>query len=72
MGKGADSILSFTGLFAPVDLETAVWAGLKVHELINDTSLRIGDYEAVQKAAIDPYVAIRDGYAQRRKKAVQE
>lgn len=72
VGKGADSVLSFTGILSPVDLEVPVWAGLKTHELVNDTSFRIGDYEAVKKAAIDPYIAIRDGYAQRRKKAVQE
>jgi phospholipid-binding lipoprotein MlaA len=72
VGKGADSFLSFTGILSPVDLETAVWAGLKTHEIVNDTSLRIGVYEGIKDAAIDPYVAIRDGYAQRRKKAVQE
>jgi phospholipid-binding lipoprotein MlaA len=72
VGKGADSFLSFTGILSPVDLETAVWAGLKTHEIVNDTSLRIGVYEGVKEAAIDPYIAIRDGYAQRRKKAVQE
>lgn len=72
VGKGADSFLSFTGILSPVDLEVPVWAGLKTHEIVNDTSLRIGVYEAFKKAALDPYVAIRDGYAQRRKKAVQE
>jgi phospholipid-binding lipoprotein MlaA len=72
VGKGADSFLSFTGILSPVDLEVPVWAGLEAHELVNDTSLRIGDYEAAKRAAIDPYIAIRDGYAQRRQKAVQE
>jgi phospholipid-binding lipoprotein MlaA len=72
IGKGADSVLSFTGILSPVDLEVPVWAGLKTHEIVNDISLRIGDYERLKEAAIDPYIAIRDGYAQRRKKAVQE
>jgi phospholipid-binding lipoprotein MlaA len=72
IGKGADSVLSFTGILSPVDLEVPVWVGLKTHEIVNDTSLRIGVYEGIKDAAIDPYVAIRDGYAQRRKKAVQE
>lgn len=35
-------------------------------ETINRTSLRIGDYEALVEAAIDPYVAVRDAYAQYR------
>jgi phospholipid-binding lipoprotein MlaA len=72
VGKGGDSVLSFTGILSPVDLEVPVWAGLKAHEIVNEISLRVGDYEAIKEAAIDPYVAIRDGYAQRRKKAVQE
>lgn len=72
IGKGADSFLSFTGILSPVDLEVPVWVGLKTHEIVNDISLRIGDYERLKEAAIDPYIAIRDGYAQRRKKAVQE
>ena len=72
IGKGADSVLSFTGILSPVDLEVPVWVGLKTHEIVNEISLRIGAYEAIKEAAIDPYIAIRDGYAQRRKKAVQE
>ncbi len=72
IGTGADSVLSFTGILGPVDLEVPVWAGLKTHEIVNEISLRIGDYERLKEAAIDPYIAIRDGYAQRRKKAVQE
>jgi len=39
--------------------------------MINNTSLRIGDYEALLEAAIDPYVAIRDGYIQYRMKEVK-
>jgi phospholipid-binding lipoprotein MlaA len=72
IGKGGDSVLSFTGILSPIDLETAVWAGLKSHEIVNETSLRIGAYEGIKDAAIDPYIAIREGYAQRRKKAVEE
>lgn len=72
VGTGADSVLSFTGIFGPVDLEVPVWAGLKTHEIVNEISFRIGVYERLKEAAIDPYIAIRDGYAQRRKKAVQE
>jgi len=35
-------------------------------EKVNKTSLSIGEYEALQKAAIDPYVAMRDAYIQYR------
>ena len=39
---------------------------------MNDTSLRIGDYESLKEAAIDPYTAIRDAYVQYRQKKVKE
>lgn len=41
-------------------------------EAINDTSFRIGDYEAIKKASLDPYVAIRNGYIQNRQKLINE
>jgi phospholipid-binding lipoprotein MlaA len=46
--------------------------GIFAYEELNDTSLRIGDYEDLKKAAIDPYISIRDAYAQNRKKKVEE
>ena len=33
---------------------------------VNDTSFRIGDYEALKNAALDPYEAFRDAYIQSR------
>lgn len=44
---------------------------VSVYEKVNDTSLRIGDYESLKEAAIDPYVALRDAYAQYRQKMVE-
>jgi phospholipid-binding lipoprotein MlaA len=44
---------------------------VSVYEKVNDTSLRIGDYEFLKEAAIDPYVALRDAYAQYRQKMVE-
>jgi phospholipid-binding lipoprotein MlaA len=38
---------------------------------VNSASLRIGDYEFLKEAAIDPYVALRDAYAQYRQKLVE-
>ena len=43
-----------------------VTIGLYAHETVNTTSFHLGDYEALKAAAIDPYVAIRDGYVQHR------
>ncbi len=42
-------------------------AGIKSYDTVNGTSLRIGDYEDFKKAAIDPYVALRDAYYQYRR-----
>jgi len=47
------------------------WLGTKSLETVNDTSLRIGDYESLKDAAIDPYVAFRDAYIQYRLKKVK-
>ena len=41
------------------------------YEKVNAASFHIGDYEAIKSAAIDPYVAIRDGYIQYRMKSVK-
>ena len=45
-------------------------AGTRGYDMVNDTSLKIGDYESLKGAAIDPYVAIRDAYVQSRLKKV--
>lgn len=42
-----------------------------VYEEVNAASLRIGDYESLKNAAVDPYVAFRDAYIQYRQKSVQ-
>jgi phospholipid-binding lipoprotein MlaA len=45
--------------------------GVSAYEIVNVTSLRIGDYESLKEAAIDPYVAVRDAYIQYRLKKVK-
>ena len=46
--------------------------GIKAGEMINDTSLRIGEYESLKDAAIDPYSAFRDAYLQYREEKVRK
>jgi phospholipid-binding lipoprotein MlaA len=46
--------------------------GLDVLDIINRTSFRIGDYESLKKAALDPYVAIRDAYIQNRRMQINQ
>ena len=43
---------------------------LYAHWMVNDTTFHLGEYEIFKEAAIDPYVAMRDAYAQNRKKKV--
>ena len=47
------------------------WPGTKSLQMVNETSLRIGDYESLKDAAIDPDVAFRDAYLQYRLKKVK-
>jgi phospholipid-binding lipoprotein MlaA len=49
-----------------------VWTAVRGYQAINDTSLQIGDYEAIKEAAIDPYVSVRNAYIQYRQKKVEE
>lgn len=43
-----------------------------IGEVVNDTSFRIGDYEAIKEAAIVPYEALKDAYIQNRNKKIAE
>jgi phospholipid-binding lipoprotein MlaA len=45
---------------------------ITAHEKVNYFSFHIGDYETLKKAAIDPYIAMRDAYVQYRKKLLEQ
>ncbi len=47
-------------------------AGVTALDKVNAVSFRIGDYETLKSAALDPYVALRDAYIQMRRKQVKE
>jgi phospholipid-binding lipoprotein MlaA len=76
---GPSSPRDSVGLVGDYFLDPLFWAvkdwyvsaAIKTGEVVNTTSLRIGDYEALKDAAIDPYVAIRDAWVQHRKKKVE-
>lgn len=53
-------------------LTTAESAGANGVRVVNATSFRIGTYESLKAAALEPYVAFRDGYIQYRLKMVSE
>ena len=68
VGLVGDSFLTPVNYVDPWELST----GIKVYDSINAASFRIGDYEALKQAAIDPYAAIKDAYIQNRIKKVKE
>ncbi len=45
---------------------------VKTAEVTNDTSLHLGDYEALKKAAIDPYDSFKDVYYQYREEKIKK
>ncbi len=52
--------------------DIAVSIAIRVGETVNETSFRIGEYEALQEMALDPYVALRNAYIQNRNKLIAE
>ena len=41
-------------------------------EIVNNTSLRIGEYEALKEASLDPYIAMRDAFYQYRLSQIEK
>lgn len=68
LGKLPDAVLDPFFWYANLTLSLSLRGG----EAVNDTSFRIGDYEAIKKASLDPYVAIRNGFIQNREKLIDE
>ena len=56
--------------WVPVDTWTSI--AIRAGEAVNETSLRIGEYEALKEAALDPYIMIRNAYVQNRNKLIAE
>ncbi len=46
--------------------------GLRAFSAVNKTSLTIGEYEDFKRAALDPYIAMRDAYFQYRQNKIRE
>ena len=44
--------------------------GISSYKTLNNTSLKIGDYEALKEASIDPYLSMRNAYLQYQQKKV--
>jgi phospholipid-binding lipoprotein MlaA len=78
---GPSSVRDGTGKLGDTFLDPLWWyfrddlwvsLGIRAGETVNDVSLRIGEYEALKEAAIDPYVMLRNAYVQNRIKLIAE
>jgi len=68
VGMVGDWFLDPVWYVEPFEAYLTLWS----LENVNETSFRIGDYESMKEAAIDPYIAIRNAYMQNRKKKMEE
>lgn len=77
---GPSSVRDGVGLVGDIFLDPLFWLfpdtrtslGIRAGEAVNQTSLRIGEYEALKEAALDPYVMIRNAWVQNRNKLIAE
>jgi phospholipid-binding lipoprotein MlaA len=53
-------------------VEPIVAAGTATLNVVNETSLTLGDYEKFKESAIDPYISLRDAYFQYRRNQIKE
>ncbi len=68
VGRAGDWFVTPINYASPWELS---W-GLLGTDKINRTSFRIGDYEALKEASLDPYVAIRNAYIQNRRSLIKQ
>jgi phospholipid-binding lipoprotein MlaA len=68
VGFGGDLFVNPLTYIEPFAAAAAVGG----YRRFNDLSLRIGEYEAIKEAAIEPYTAVRDGYVQFRNALVDK
>ncbi|MDZ7580755.1 MAG: MlaA family lipoprotein [Deltaproteobacteria bacterium] len=59
-GFGGDLFVNPLTYLEPFGLSAAVGG----YRRFNDLSMRLGEYEAIKEAAIEPYSAVRNGYIQ--------
>ncbi|MDD9304781.1 MAG: VacJ family lipoprotein [Desulfobacter sp.] len=68
IGRAGDWFITPVNYVEPWELSWGVWGVDKT----NRTSFRIGDYEALKQAALDPYVALRNAYIQNRRSLIRQ
>ena len=76
---GPSSLTDTVGIVGDIPLDPVSYTGetfialpVRSFDLVNRTSLTIGEYEDLKRAALDPYVAMRDAYYQFRQNKIKE
>jgi phospholipid-binding lipoprotein MlaA len=67
VGRIGDYFITPLNYVEPWELDT----GLGILDIVNRTSFRIGDYEDLKAASLDPYTAIKNAYIQSRRSRVK-
>jgi len=67
-GRFGDSFLDPVSYVSPREASMA----LRGEKVVNTTSLRLGEYEDLKEASLDPYTAFKDAYLQYRERMVQQ
>ncbi|MBW2099608.1 MAG: VacJ family lipoprotein [Deltaproteobacteria bacterium] len=68
VGLIGDSFLNPVNYVSPTEASLGI-TGFKT---VNNTSMKIGEYESFKETAFEPYEALRNAYIQNRKKMVEE
>ncbi len=75
---GASSVRGTLGLIGDTFMrpttylvDLPIMVGVRTYDLVNETSLTIGDYETLTEPALDPYIAVRNAYYQNRESKLQ-
>jgi phospholipid-binding lipoprotein MlaA len=76
---GPSSLTDTVGIVGDIPLDPVSYTGetfialpVRSLDLVNRTSLTIGEYEDLKRASLDPYVAMRDAYYQFRQNKIKE
>jgi phospholipid-binding lipoprotein MlaA len=76
---GPSSLTDTLGILGDIPLDPVSYTGetfialpVRSLDLVNRTSLTIGEYEDLKRASLDPYVAMRDAYYQFRQNKIVE
>jgi phospholipid-binding lipoprotein MlaA len=69
IGLAGDYFLDPTSYVTPFFPDSLA---IRAEDTVNHASLHIGDYEALKKGAIDPYVALRNAYVESRRKKLEQ